>query len=99
MILSNARRNASPVSSTSIWRAVSMKRFDCSGSSGFGFISFGSAFGFSVMLPPDGSSISEPLADDTTKCAIGALYIVNAECDPLVVAEIESARYRFKCAR
>jgi hypothetical protein len=52
-IFSNARRNASLLSSASIWRAASMKRFDCSGLSGFGFFRFGCDFGFPVMLLPD----------------------------------------------
>jgi hypothetical protein len=44
-------------------------------------------------VPPSGlpmsRSLSEPLADYAANCAIGALYIVDAERDPVAVAEIE----------
>ena len=52
-IFSNARRNASPLSSASIARAISTKRFDCSGLSGFGCFRFGFGvnFGFFMLTP------------------------------------------------
>ena len=34
-------------------------------------------------------SIGEPLSDDAGERPVGPLYIINAERDPLVVAEIE----------
>jgi hypothetical protein len=37
-------------------------------------------------------SIGEPLSDDTPERAIGPLYVINSERNPLVVAEVELAQ-------
>ena len=37
-------------------------------------------------------STGESLPDNTTQREIGALHVVNAECNPLVVGEIELAQ-------
>lgn len=70
------RLNSSSLAAASISSAVSMKRRDCS-LRGFAFP------GINRL------AVGEPLTDDTTDQTFGALFIINAERSPIVVAEIE----------
>ena len=87
-IFRNARSNASSLSSTPSFRAVSTNRSNCLLS-----VIFGSAFAFRRLFPYGLSvtscSISEPLADDTFYRAFGALHIIYAKPDAIAIAEIK----------
>src|SRR5438067_1050216 len=83
------RRSRPPLSRGQLRRSVSTAR----DRQALGFAALGRASAFPLRAPscsrPISRSVGEPLADDAAERPVGALYIVNAECDALVVPEVE----------
>jgi hypothetical protein len=82
-IFSNVRLNSSAVASATISQAVSRMRFARSS-----LVRLGEALR-GIAYFPMSRSIGQSLTYNAPNDAIGSLNVVDAECGPLVVAEVE----------